>query len=70
MRYEDLFRQHLLAMGGQKNAPVIILRRPMRPKLHRDDLCAEVYHVKKICQEIFKLITKGAGEFGQSVIFY
>ena len=54
----------------KKNAPVIILRRPMRPKLHRDDICTKVYHVKKICQEIFKLITKGAGEFGQSVIFY
>ena len=57
-------------MDGQKNAPVIILRQPMRPKLHRDDLSTKNYHVKEICQEIFKLITKAAGEFGQSIIFY
>ena len=42
----------------------------MRPKLHRDDLFTKNYHVKEICQEIFKLITKAAGEFGQSIIFY
>jgi hypothetical protein len=36
---------------AKKNAPVIILRRPMRPKLHRDDLCIKAYHVKEIYQE-------------------